>query len=122
MRSLIATVVLCCLMLLATILNFIYVNRIADEMTSLVDALPSINDADCAKKTDALCRKWGKNAPFIGLSVGFLTVDKLSEYCETLRSCAEAKDVYGYHAALTLIRDSIDDVRRLEQFSVENLF
>ena len=122
MRSLIATVILCCLMFLAATVNFIYVNRIADKMSVLADALPSINDPECVKKTDELCRTWEKNAPFVGLTVGFLTVDKLSEHCETLRSCAEVKDVYGYHVALTLLQDSIDDVRRLEQFKIENLF
>jgi hypothetical protein len=122
MRSLIATIVLVFAMVLAATLNFIYVNRIADEMTSLADALPSINDPNCVKKTDELCRKWEKNAPLVGLTVGFLTVDKLSEHCQTLLSCAEVGDVYDYHAALTLLQDSIDDVRRLEQFEIENLF
>ena len=122
MKSLIATIVLCCLMILATTANFIYVNRLADEMTALADALPSINDPACVEKADALCKKWERHAPFVGLTVGFLTVDKLSEHCETLRSCAEVGDVYGYHAALTLLQDGIDDVRRLEKFSIENLF
>ena len=122
MRSLIATAILCCLMLLAATLNFVYVNRVADEMTALADALPSINHPDCVKKTDELCKKWERNAPLVGLTVGFLTVDKLSEHCETLRSCAAVGDVYGYHAALTLLQDSIDDVRRLEKFEIENLF
>ena len=122
MKSLIATVIFCCLMILAATANFIYVNRLADEMTALADALPSINDPNCIEKTDALCKKWDKHAPFVGLSVGFLTVDKLSEHCETLCSCAEVGDVYGFQSALTLLYDSIDDVRRLEKFSIENLF
>lgn len=122
MRSLIATIVLCCVMILAATANFIYVNHIADAMTELADSLPDINEPMCVEKADKLCQKWEENAPFVGLTVGFLTVDKLSEYCQTLRSCAEVGDVYGYYAALTLLQDSIDDVRRLEQFSVENLF
>ena len=122
MRSLIATVVLCCVMILAATANFIYVNRLADEMTTLADALPSINDPACVEKADALCKKWDRHAPFVGLSVGFLTVDKLSEHCETLLSCAKVGDVYGYYSTLSLLKDSIDDVRRLEQFSVGNLF
>ena len=122
MRSLIATAILCCLMLLAATLNFVYVNRVADEMTALAASLPSPNDSTCVEKSAALCRKWEKNAPFVGLTVGFLTVDKLSEHCETLLSCAAVGDVYGYHAALSLLQDSIDDVRRLEKFEIENLF
>ena len=122
MKSLIATVIFCCLMILAATANFIYVNRLADEMTALADALPSINDPACVEKAAALCKKWERHAPFVGLSVGFLIVDKLSEYCQTLRSCAEIGDVYGFRSALTLLYDSIDDVRRLEKFSIENLF
>jgi hypothetical protein len=122
MRSLIATAILCCLMILAATLNFIYVNRVADEMTALAASLPAPTDSACVEKSAALCKKWEKNAPFVGLTVGFLTVDKLSEHCETLLSCAEVGDVYGYYSTLSLLKDSIDDVRRLEKFSIENLF
>lgn len=122
MRSLIATVVLFCVMILAATANFIYVNRLADAMTEIADAIPDVDEPMCVEKADELCQKWEKHAPFVGLSVGFLTVDKLSEHCQTLRSCAEVGDVYGYYSTLSLLKDSIDDVRRLEKFSIENLF
>ena len=122
MRSLIATIVLFSIMLLGATANFIYVNEIANALDEFINAIPNIGEPLCVEKTDELCKKWEKNAPIIGLSVGFLTVDKLSEHCQTLRSCATVGDVYGYYSALTLLRDSIDDVRRLEQFSVSNLF
>lgn len=122
MRSLIATVVLFCVMILAATANFIYVNRLADAMTEIADAIPDVDEPMCVEKANELCQKWEKHAPFVGLSVGFLTVDKLSEHCQTLRSCAEVGDVYGYYSTLSLLKDSIDDVRRLEKFSIENLF
>ena len=68
MRSLIATVVLCCLLLLAATANFTYVNHIADEMTDLAAALPSINDPACVEKTEQLYKKWEKEAPIVGLT------------------------------------------------------
>lgn len=122
MKSLIATIVLCGLMILATAANFVYVNHISDEMLETLSALPSINDPACLESLDALCAKWEKHAPIVGLTVGFLAVDKLTEHCQTLRSCATVGDVYGFSSTLTLLTDSIDDVRRLEQFSIENLF
>ena len=122
MRSLIATIVLFCIMILAATANFIYVNHLADAMEEIVDALPSVDDPMCVEKVDNLCAIWEKHSPIVGLTVGFLTVDKLSEYCQMLRSCAEVGDIYGYYSTLTLLKDSIDDVRRLEKFSVKNLF
>ena len=122
MRSLIATIVLCCVMILAAGANFVYVNHLADEMTEMADALPKPNEPNCTTQTAALCQKWEKNAPIVGLTVGFSTVDKLSEHCQTLHSCAAVGDIYGYYSTLSLLKDSIDDVRRLEQFSVGNLF
>ena len=122
MRSLIITIILCCVMFLAAATNFIYVNRLADAMNEIVDAIPSIDDPMCVQKTDEFCRKWEENSPIIGLTVGFQTIDKLTEHCYTLRSCAEVGDVYGYYTALTLLKDSVDDMRRLEQISIENLF
>ena len=122
MRSLIATIVIFCVMLLGATANFIYVNRVADAMDEFVDAIPDVGEPLCVEKVTELCQKWEENAPIIGLTVGFLTVDKLTEHCYSLRSCAEVGDVYGYYTYLTLLKDSIDDVRRLEQFSVSNLF
>ena len=122
MRSLIATIVLCCVMILAATANFIYVNNLADAMIEIADAMPEINEPMCSQKADELCQKWEKHSPIIGLTVGFSTVDKLSEHCQKLRSCAEVGDVYGYYDTLTLLHDAIEDVRRLEQFSVSNLF
>ena len=122
MRSLIVTIVLCCVMFLAATTNFVYVNRLADAMNEILDAIPSIDDPMCPQKADELCKIWEKHSAIVGLSVGFLTVDKLTEYCQTLRSCAEVGDVYGYYSTLTLLKDSIDDMRRLEKFSVSNLF
>lgn len=122
MRSLIATILLLVLMLLGAAANFIYVNRVADEMVELINTIPDVGEPLCVEKIDALCKKWEKNAPIVGLTVGFLTVDKLSEHCQTLLSCAKVGDVYGYYSTLSLLKDSIDDVRRLEQFEIENLF
>ena len=122
MRSLIATIVLLCIMILAATANFIYVNNLADAITEIADALPDIDEPMCVQKANELYQKWAKHAPIIGLTVGFSTIDKLSEHCQTLLSCAEVGDVYGYYAALALIYDAIDDIRRLEQFSVSNLF
>ena len=122
MRSLIVTIILASVMLLGATANFVYVNRVSDAMNEFVDAIPNVGDPLCVEKTTALCQIWEENAPLIGLSVGFQTIDKLSEHCYTLRSCAEVGDVYGYYTALALLKDSIDDVRRLEQFSIENLF
>ena len=122
MRSLIATIVISCVMLLAATSNFIYVNRVADAMDEFIGAIPDVDEPLCVEKATELCQIWEKNAPLVGLSVGFLTVDKLTEHCYSLLSCAEVGDVYGYYAALTLLKDSVDDVRRLEKFSVSNLF
>ena len=122
MKSLIVTIVLCCVMILAATANFIYVNNLANAMSEIAAALPSIDEPMCVEKVEELCQIWEKHAPIVGLTVGFLTVDKLSEHCQTLLSCAEVGDVYGYYSTLTLLQDSIDDMSRLEQFSVENLF
>ena len=122
MRSLIATVVLCFIIILAATANNIYVNNLADAIIEIVDAMPDVDEPMCVQKAEELYQIWEKHSPIIGLSVGFSTVDKLSEHCQTLLSCARVGDVYGYYAALTLLRDSIDDIRRLEKLSVSNLF
>ena len=45
MRSLIATIVLWCIMVLAATANFIYVNNLANAMIEIADAMPDIGES-----------------------------------------------------------------------------
>jgi hypothetical protein len=51
----------------------------------------------------------------VGISVGYPTVDCVSEQAAVLCASAEGGDEYGFQIALTLLRDAVEDIRRLER-------
>ncbi len=121
MKSFIATLILCALMLTGVLVNAIYVNRLSDDLLARLDALPDIGAPDCQSAAKDFCDFWISKAESIELSAGFPSTDRISEYSLTLVACAEVGDLYGYRTALALLVDAIEDLRRHEQVSLGNL-
>ncbi|MBQ8345780.1 MAG: hypothetical protein IJY42_05910 [Clostridia bacterium] len=121
MKSLIATVLLLVLMLGAVVGNFFYINITADTASALLGQLPRSLQKDCVPKAEELLQFWESHAHTVTLSVGYTLADRVTEQAKLLLSAAECGDLYGYQTALTLLEDAISDMRRLEQFSIENL-
>lgn len=116
------TVVLLFVLILLVVINAIYINNVANRMLSHLDAIPDIHHSDCIPLVREMLSYWESHSDIVGLSVGFLSVDRVTEQSKLLLSCAERGDVYGYYSALTLLSDSISDVMRLEGFDAGNLF
>lgn len=121
MKILIASAILFALMLGGITWNAIYINKVATRLQDALEELPEIGTPDCAERARELLAYWEKHEPYVGLSVSFAVVDKLSEQAILLASCAESGDVFGFWSARSLLGDCIEDVRRLEQFTVANL-
>ena len=121
MKSLIATVLLLVLMLGAVVGNFFYINQTADKMSALAEELPQFPKEECVPKAKELLQFWESHAHTVTLSVGYTLADRVTEQAKLLLAAAECGDLYGYQTALTLLEDAISDMRRLEQFSIENL-
>ena len=114
------------ILLIATLIgvgaNYFYINGVADELNARLDAIPAIGDPDCLDATQDLMDYWEAAIDTVNLSVGYTVVDRVSEQAVTLNACAACGDFYGFQTALALLRDAVGDMRRLERFSVGNLF
>ncbi len=122
MKSLIATVVLLSLVLILSVLNFVYVNTTADMLCDMLDTLPSMEDPSAQAAAQAIEEYWREKEGIIGLTVSYPFVDRISEEAARLGAAIQAKDLYGFESARTLLYDAAEDMRRAEQFSVKNLF
>jgi hypothetical protein len=122
MRSLTILLILTALLLSATISNCIYINDISDRLLSKIEALPSPDAKEACKiKIDDLIRFWEQNFDTVCLSVSYTVADRISEQAQTLLSCARIGDLYGFYQSLTLLRDAVEDMRRMEDLSVVSL-
>jgi hypothetical protein len=101
--------------------NAIYINKVTTRLQTALNELPDVSSPNCRERTQELLKYWEKHEPYVGLSVSFTMIDRLTEQAILLSSCAECGDIYGFRSALSLMKDCIRDVRRLEQFSVANL-
>lgn len=121
MKVFAVSVVLLAVMLTGILINYRYINNVADEMNTMLDAVPSFESPECVPAIQSIVSYWESQVNYVGLSVSYNITDRLSEQALTLLAAAECQDPYGFHAAMTLLRDAITDMRRLETFSLENL-
>lgn len=121
MKSFIATLILCSLMIVGVIANAIYVNRLSSELLLRIENLPSTPSADSEPLAQAFLDFWLSHAEWIKFSAGFQATDRITEYALTILAAIETNDSYGYRSAMALIADAVDDLARHERFSFENL-
>ncbi len=119
MKTFIVSLVLLTLVIGNVVANHLYINKVANELYARLDAIPMPDDESCVKQAEELLKYWEHHEGFVALSVAFTIVDRLTEQASLLLSCAQAGDLYGFRSALTLLRDAIEDVARLEKFSIE---
>ena len=122
MKSFWISLVLLAGLVTAITVNYFYINRVANEMETQLDALVDIGNETCAEESRAILDYWEARVDLVGLSVSYPIVDRVSEQTVTLVACAECGDLYGFRTALALLRDAVGDMRRLEKFSIGNLF
>lgn len=119
MKVLIVTLILLVLMLGVLVANAIYINNVTDSLLQSLEELPPPEDGSCLAALLSLQDEWKKHADVIRLSSGFATWDRVEEQVELVISCLRVGDLFGYHNALTLLKDSLEDLRRHERISPE---
>lgn len=121
MKSFIVTLILLAAMLFGIIYNSLYINNVVTRMLEMLDQLPDPDHPECAEKARALLEYWNTHLALVELSVNYLIADRVTEQACLLLSAAEAGDLYGFHAALTLLRDAVSDLGHLERLSMGSI-
>ena len=121
MKSFLCSMALFALLLFVIAWNFVYVNSTAEKLLDMIDALPDSPDESALAPAEELSEFWHARTDYVGFSVGYTVLDRISEQAATLVSTAKYHDFFDYQLAKELLRDAVRDMRRLEQFSVGNL-
>ena len=122
MKSTAMTLLLLLTMLFCIRENYHYINEVKETMNEQIHALPDPLDAGCTDAAGRILDYWKQQENYVGLSVGYHVLDRVTEQASALHVCAQCQDLYGYYTARTLLADAVDDMSRLEQFSLGNLF
>ena len=120
MQALITVSVIFLALCIAIVFNYLYINKTADELTSLTESL-SLEDPECLAKINEIEKKWEKSSYIFSLTVSFKDLDYLGETLLALKSAAKIQNNLEFERYQALLVDAIDGVRRLENFSIINI-
>lgn len=114
MKSFVISLLLLCLMLAGIIFNSLYINNVVNGIEERLDVLPDIGEEGCPEQAAELLHAWEAQVGWVSLSVSFPVFDRVSEQVSLLHAAAVCGDAFGYRAAIALLYDAVDDMRRLE--------
>lgn len=114
------------LLVAAVTANNIFINNIGNDLGKIRAALPATltfeNAEEIHKSANRMRDYWEKKRKWVSLSVAESELDNLSGQIGTLICAVEADDDTEYRKALMLFDIALDDICRLERFSIENIF
>ena len=120
MRSFIISAIIFALLLGAIAFNAFYVKSVSEHVLGEAQRLAD-EDYSLSVITD-LEEYWKKHRAFLGLSVGHLELDRLSETLISLRASCESGSHADAMLYLSLLHDAAEEMARHEELSFENLF
>ena len=91
------------------------------RLRTRADALPVIPDADTPGLLDGLETQFNRYETGLSLSVSFPILDRVREQIAAARAYAVSGSDTDYAAALAVLREALNDLDRLERFSVRNI-
>ena len=119
MKTFYITVAIFLSLIFIIFINFIYINRTADRLSVLIENAEKSEGAEA--DIAALEEFWKNEQLKIGLSVSHIIVGKISDSIAGLKSLAESKETALFFRELSLLKEEIREMRRLEKFSCDNI-
>lgn len=120
MKTFYAALVLFAILLGAVALNFYHINHVADELNRQLEALPACEEAQEA--LDGMYVYWEAHKKCASLSISYEVLYQMEENITDMKSAVAKKEDSEYEKARALMSISIKQMRRLEKFSIENIF
>ena len=95
--------------------------EVSDQLLLQIEALPHPADEACHARVSALIDFWEQQFAAVCLSVSYTVADRITEHAQTLSAALQIGDLYGFYESLALLRDAVEDLRRMENLSVVSL-
>lgn len=105
----------------ATIGNYIYVEKTADYILDSIDGLP----ADISSASDSVSKireAWKERREILDLTLSKPALDKVSLLIDELQIAAEHHAESDYKTAMARLRRAIEDIRDPERILLRNIF
>lgn len=121
MKSFIATLIIFVLLLVIIVFNFFYINRVGDNMTEMVNALEFYDSTGCKAGLERLYGYWKDNEAKVSLSVSYIELNSVDDNMTKMISYFECDDRTEFECSRASLLNAIEEMRRLEAFSIKNI-
>lgn len=121
MKGFIITLILFAILISIVIINSFYVNNIINDIKNEITSLKTIPCEENAIIIKQIKSKWEKDSIWVSLSVSYEDIEELTDMIASLEASNSVKDYNQFKLYYELILNSIEDIGRLERFSVKNI-
>lgn len=121
MRGLIITILLFSILLASIILNFFYVEHTINYMKQMVYSLSAFPSEENTQIINNMEETWNKHSIFLSLSVSSEDIEDFNDTLTSLKASNMSNNVYQYKIDIELLFNAIEEVGRLEKFSIKNI-
>ncbi len=119
MRAFITAIILLCLIIALIIFNGIHINKIVD---ALLASLESANSAEATDRDiDEFEALWKKSRGSLILSTKQDRISKIDSLLNAMHICRSAQNVSGYLNSVSLLKETLLEIKRFEEFSLSNI-
>lgn len=121
MRGFIITLILFAILISIVIINSFYINNIINDIKNEITSLKTIPCEENAIIIKQIKSKWEEDSIWVSLSVSYEDIEELTDMIASLEASNSVKDYNQFKLYHELILNSIEDIGRLERFSVKNI-
>lgn len=116
-------IALCVLILLVAtiVLNCIYINKVSNDLVSVIEEIKNASPNDLASKIDDLEGIWSNEKIKISTSIGYVTINKIDDTISSIKAACEEQSLYDFKNYLSILENAVRELTRLENFSVFNI-
>lgn len=105
----------------AVTINCIYVKSTTDHILASLEELPDdISGSDAI--INEIAEYWGERKEILGIALSEPELDKISSLFDELAIGAEEGNTEEYKKSMARLKRAIEDIRKHEEFSIENIF
>ena len=121
MRGLIITLVLFAILLTAMMINFFYVEHTINYMKQMAYSLSAFPSEENTQIINNMEETWNKHSIFLSLSVSSEDIEDFNDTLTSLKASNMSNNVYQYKIDIELLFNAIEEIGRLERFSIKNI-
>ena len=119
MKTLIASIILFCILIAVIIVNVFYINQTVQELRTLTEEI-NLDSSDDEVK--ALIDTWQKRKKYLALSVSYSSLDEICDLVIQIASAYKAGNTEALERNKELLFDELSGITRFEKISIENVF